>query len=281
MANRTAGYGYENTSHYTGCSLQFCNIGNIHAVRDAYQKLNTVCTHGQQSDLQFTSAVEDTKWLSLVRLVWAAAWETAWWVHVHQLPVVVHCSHGWDRTSQVGALAQLLLDPYYRTIEGFACLVEKDFMAFGHPFHLRSGHGEQGSATAENEGQNAPIFLQFVDCVYQIVHLYPEAFEYTSAYLVALVDTIYACRFGNFLCDTEREREIAASVRQRTHSVWDHLEEDEDAAYRNPNFVAPSDDERVLLCPLPTLLRQIGVWTELHCRHAAKPTERWPSSSSS
>lgn len=34
-------------------------------------------------------------------------------------PVLVHCSDGWDRTSQLSALAQVLLDPYYRTIEGF------------------------------------------------------------------------------------------------------------------------------------------------------------------
>lgn len=33
--------------------------------------------------------------------------------------VVVHCSDGWDRTSQMCALAQLMIDPYYRTFEGF------------------------------------------------------------------------------------------------------------------------------------------------------------------
>lgn len=32
-------------------------------------------------------------------------------------PVLVHCSDGWDRTPQIVALAKILLDPYYRTIE--------------------------------------------------------------------------------------------------------------------------------------------------------------------
>ena len=38
---------------------------------------------------------------------------------------LVHCSDGWDRTSQLCALAQLILDPHCRTIEGFCALIEK------------------------------------------------------------------------------------------------------------------------------------------------------------
>ena len=39
--------------------------------------------------------------------------------------VLVHCSDGWDRTPQLTALAQILLDPYYRTFDGFKVLVIK------------------------------------------------------------------------------------------------------------------------------------------------------------
>ena len=46
--------------------------------------------------------------------------------------VLIHCSDGWDRTSQLCALTQILIDPYYRTIEGFLVLIEKDWLAFGH-----------------------------------------------------------------------------------------------------------------------------------------------------
>ena len=32
---------------------------------------------------------------------------------------LVHCSDGWDRTAQLTSLVQLMMDPYYRTTEGF------------------------------------------------------------------------------------------------------------------------------------------------------------------
>ena len=33
--------------------------------------------------------------------------------------VLIHCSDGWDRTSQLTSLAQLMMDHYYRTVSGF------------------------------------------------------------------------------------------------------------------------------------------------------------------
>ncbi len=39
-----------------------------------------------------------------------------------------------DRTAQICATTQVLLDPFFRTIEGLAVLIEKDWCAFGHKF---------------------------------------------------------------------------------------------------------------------------------------------------
>ncbi|KAK6405930.1 phosphatidylinositol-3-phosphatase ymr1, partial [Oleoguttula sp. CCFEE 5521] len=39
----------------------------------------------------------------------------------------------------VSAVAQVMLDPHYRTIEGFITLIQKDFLSFGHKFRDRNG----------------------------------------------------------------------------------------------------------------------------------------------
>jgi hypothetical protein len=33
-----------------------------------------------------------------------------------------------------------MLDPYYRTMDGFAMLISKDWLGFGHMFQKRLGH---------------------------------------------------------------------------------------------------------------------------------------------
>jgi len=40
-------------------------------------------------------------------------------VPISGVSVIIHCSDGWDRTSQACALAQVMLDGYFRTMQGF------------------------------------------------------------------------------------------------------------------------------------------------------------------
>lgn len=113
---------------------------------------------------------------------------------------MIHCSDGWDRTTQLVSLVQIMLDPYYRTIEGFGVLIEKDWVSFGHMFKTRNGWK---STNPFEEDKRSPIFLQFLDCVHQLLNQYPYEFEFNLRFLT---DLAYYCRtglFGNFLCDSQ------------------------------------------------------------------------------
>ena len=120
-------------------------------------------------NLNWWSSVEDTKWLFHIRTILKGAVQCASYIQ-EGTSLLVHCSHGWDRTSQLTSLIQLLVDPFFRSITGFQILIEKEWFSFGHPFELRQCIGKK------EDSQYSPIFLQFLDCVYQLITQYPSYF---------------------------------------------------------------------------------------------------------
>lgn len=63
------------------------------------------------------SLLENSKWFTYLNAILKAAVVAVSAIDKEGKPVLVHCSDGWDRTTQIIALAELLLDPYYRTVE--------------------------------------------------------------------------------------------------------------------------------------------------------------------
>jgi hypothetical protein len=130
---------------------------------------------------------------------------------------LVRCSDGWDRTAQMCCLAQIMLDPYFRTIQGFAVLIEKDFLSFGHKFSDRCGHADPDHANVER----SPIFIQFLDAVFQLLVQNPASFEFDDTLLHYLATHTYSCKYGTFLFNNHRERHHLIQAHLRTVSIWD------------------------------------------------------------
>jgi hypothetical protein len=139
-------------------------------------------------------------------------------------------SDGWDRTSQISSLAQIILDPYFRTRSGLAVLICKEWISFGHRFATRSGFSNR------DPKEMCPVFLQWVDCLFQIVRKFPTAFEFNINFLVALVDNLYAGDNAAFCADNEKEMLNLLFAHDGSRSVWDKLVFTDDAKFVNPNY---------------------------------------------
>ncbi|XP_069616212.1 phosphatidylinositol-3,5-bisphosphate 3-phosphatase MTMR3 isoform X1 [Ranitomeya imitator] len=217
VANRAKGGGCECPEYYPNCEVVFMGMANIHYIRKSFQSLRLLCTQ-MPDPANWLSALEGTKWLQHLSMLLKSSSLVVHALDRDQRPVLVHCSDGWDRTPQIVALSKLLLDPYYRSVEGFQVLVETEWLDFGHKFADRCGHGEN----SEDLNERCPVFLQWLDCVHQLQRQFPCSFEFNEAFLVKLVQHTYSCLFGTFLCNNAKER-CEKHIQERTCSVWSLL----------------------------------------------------------
>ena len=111
-----------------------------------------------QNVTESVSKPRHVKWFRLLEAILRGATLACEGLLKNGQSVLIHCSDGWDRTSQIVSLVQMLIDPAARTMRGFAALVEKDWRSTGHQFAKRSGHtAEKGNM---DDSQRAPIFIQ-------------------------------------------------------------------------------------------------------------------------
>ncbi|KAL8162090.1 hypothetical protein V2J09_013579 [Rumex salicifolius] len=325
LANGAMGGGSESSAHYFQSEIVFLGIDNIHAMRESLARLREYLdTYGTTSSDGKSSFLRDGGWtwgggnLSSMSASVSTLGGTGWLIHVQNVlagsawiaariakedaSVLVHCSDGWDRTTQLVSLACLLLDPYYRTFRGFQALVEKDWLAFGHPFSDRLGtpsvpgsgpfelsrHSSTGSiyasptrqqsasfvapasssSHAQSSNNYSPIFLQWIDCVSQLLRMYPSAFEFSSVFLVDFLDCVLSCRFGNFLCNSEKEREQLA-ISDNCECLWTYLtnRRSGDSSHVHYNiFYDPLKHDGPLLPPAAALAPTL--WPQFHLRWA-------------
>ncbi|XP_066496387.1 myotubularin-related protein 1 isoform X3 [Tiliqua scincoides] len=253
--NKAKGGGYESESAYPNVELVFLEIPNIHVMRESLRKLKEV-VYPTIDDSRWLSNVESTHWLDHIRLLLAGAVRIADRIESGKTSVVVHCSDGWDRTAQLTSLAMLMLDSYYRTIRGFEVLLEKEWMSFGHRFALRVGHGDDDHADADR----SPIFLQFIDCVWQMTKQFPAAFEFNELFLITILDHLYSCLFGTFLYNSEHQR-IKEEISTRTVSLWAYINSQLDE-FSNPFYV---NYENHVLYPVASI-SHLELWVSYYVR---------------
>lgn len=188
----------------------------------------------------------------------------------HPLKPFLYNSHGtgWDRTPQMICVALLILDPFYRTLKGFAVMVQREWFDMGHKFQHRCGSWSQS--------ETSPVFLQFLDCVHQMISQSPLVYEFNDALLKFLALHAYSRWFPEFVCNAAQERGRFSGA----CSIWDVIERNS-STFTNSNFRSDPDFEIVKLS-----LDQVQPWTDMYLcgvlleqesRHRASPMPPSPT----
>lgn len=232
------------------------DLPSLKELQMAYERLREHCMPPTNkdlwsSDLTWFSALEGSQWLYYVSKAIDVACRVVSSMLRNTNVVIREKDGGTDFSPVVSCLAQLMMDASSRTITGFQSLVEKEWVALGHRFADRCG------VIYQNEGEESPLFLLFLDCVWQLLQQFPSSFEFSEIYLTSLWDSIGLAMFHNFIFNGPRDRSSAlASLLQRlapaksswnlsnyVMSVWDwqrQFSAGDIALFTNPLYVAHS-----------------------------------------
>ena len=66
------------------------------------------------------------------------------------------------------------------------------------------------------------MFIQFLDCVYQLMQQFPTAFEFRTEMLLFIASEVYSGKYGTFGFNCEKEIEFYKG-KQRMMSLWSEV----------------------------------------------------------
>ncbi|TNN87525.1 Myotubularin-related protein 10 [Liparis tanakae] len=177
-------------------------LPNIQDIQTAFIKIRQICVIDpfEEAEERWLSSIENTRWMEYVRVFLKHSAEMMYLMEGKNTSVILQEEEDRDLNCVVSSLVQLMLDPHYRSLVGFQSLVQKEWVMAGHRFLDRCNH------LKKNDKDESPLFMLFLDCVWQMMNQYPAAFEFTEAYLTVLSDSMWIPLFSTFLFNSPKQR---------------------------------------------------------------------------
>ncbi|KAM9275803.1 myotubularin-related protein 10 isoform 1-T1 [Morus bassanus] len=176
-------------------------LPNIQEIQAAHIKLKQLCVNEpfEETEEKWLSSLENTRWLEYIRSFLKHSAELVYMMECKHVSVILQEEEGRDLSCLAASLIQVMLDPYFRTIVGFQSLIQKEWVMAGYQFLDRCNH-------LKRSDKESPLFLMFLDCVWQLLEQYPAAFEFSEMYLTILYDSARISLFGTFLFNCPHQR---------------------------------------------------------------------------
>ncbi|XP_065898654.1 myotubularin-related protein 9-like [Dysidea avara] len=248
------GGGTEPPMHYPQWKLMSVDVPPVPSLLQSLQKLIDACQDPSiSSGGGWLNKLEASGWLSHVTSLLLVVSTIVHEISNEGNSVLVHGASGRDLTLLVTSLVQVLLDPHCRTTTGFIGLIQREWLDAGYQFSLRHGH-----TILSTKKDQAPVFLLFLDCVYQVTRQYPCSFQFNQLFLHNLFVHSYYSSYGTFLYDTPRERR-KLKLDEKTQSLWHYLSNDK-VIHTMLNPLYTYNDSILILSLVP---QNIVLWN--HC----------------
>ncbi|XP_067255613.1 myotubularin-related protein 10 isoform X2 [Chanodichthys erythropterus] len=178
------------------------NLPNIQDIQAALLKLRQICVIEpfEESEEKWLSSLESSRWMEYVRTFLRHAVDVVYMLESRHVSVILLEKEDRDLSCVISCLVQLMCDPHCRSLHGFQGLIQKEWVMAGHRFLDRCNH------LKKSDKEESPLFLLFLDCVWQLWNQYPAAFEFTEVYLTVLGDSMWVPVFSTFLFNCPRQR---------------------------------------------------------------------------
>ncbi|XP_033749609.1 myotubularin-related protein 10-B-like isoform X2 [Pecten maximus] len=217
---------------------------SIKDVQQSFEKFKELCLIETKKDFlvqdsSWMSRLDDTEWLHQIRHCLKCAREVADTLHGKKRTVFIKETDGRHYTCLVSSLVQVMLNPKCRTQIGLQALIQREWIAMGYPFQ------RNGGLVIKEGGEEVPLFLLFLDCVWQILQQFPSAFAVSETYLTTLWDCASSGLFETFLFDSiyqqTRFTSDGRSLRRfRLPPVWDwsrQFNSSDQTIFNNPLYL--------------------------------------------
>ena len=258
------GGGVEQPGMYPHWVLEYCELERPEAMVENYEKLYKLCLERDASNIGphwFTSLC-NTKWYTYVMVAIQNALKLARFLETDSSSVLVHGTKGTDNTLLLTSLAQIIVDPYTRRLEGFLELIIREWIMGGYPFRRRTA----GLLESTKEKGRAPTFLLFLDCVWQIMRQCVRSFEFKETLLHLIHEHTHASEYGTFLADSMKERS-EHHLNEKTSSLWGYVHSVRET-FLNPMF------EEDLTCLWPsTYPMSLTCWDRMYLKDSGLEDE--------
>ncbi|XP_075462196.1 myotubularin-related protein 12-like [Ascaphus truei] len=248
-------------------STSLPSLSEIQAAYSRFKQLFLIdnATDFWDTDVKWFSLLDTCNWLEIIRHFLKKAVEIIEYLEMQKINVVLKEDNASDLCCVISSLVQIMMDPHCRTKHGFQSLIQKEWVIGGHCFLDRCNH------LRKNECE-APVFLLFLDCVWQLVQQYPVAFEFTETYLTVLSDSIYIPIFSTFFFNSPSQKDAHSwaedglgkqSEPLSFYAVWDWSVQFESKAlslFNNPLYVEkPKQDTSLRKAIRPKHQRQLSL----------------------